>query len=103
MNNEHKILPKDGVYAVNVQIKDEHFEGMMNIGQNPTVQKNTEQEKKLEVHIFDFDKEVYGAEVKVFFQKFIRDEKTFSNLEELKSQLIQDEKNVRTYFNTVRT
>ena len=102
VNNEHKILPKDGVYAVNVQIKDEHFEGMMNIGQNPTVQKNTEQEKKLEVHIFDFDKEVYGAEVKVFFQKFIRDEKTFSNLEELKSQLIQDEKNVRTYFNTVR-
>ena len=103
VNNEHKILPKDGVYAVNVQIKDEHFEGMMNIGQNPTVQKNTEQEKKLEVHIFDFDKEVYGAEVKVFFQKFMRDEKTFSNLEELKSQLIQDEKNVRTYFNTVRT
>ena len=103
VNNEHKILPKDGVYAVNVQIKDEHFEGMMNIGQNPTVQKNTEQEKKLEVHIFDFDKEVYGAEVKVFFQKFIRDEKTFSNLEELKSQLIQDEKNVRTYFHTVRT
>ena len=103
VNNEHKILPKDGVYAVNVQIKDEHFEGMMNIGQNPTVQKNPEQEKKLEVHIFDFDKEVYGDEVKVFFQKFIRDEKTFSNLEELKSQLIQDEKNVRTYFNTVRT
>jgi riboflavin kinase/FMN adenylyltransferase len=103
VNNEHKILPMDGVYAVNVQIKDEHLEGMMNIGQNPTVQKNTEQEKKLEVHIFDFDKEVYGAEVKVFFQKFIRDEKTFSNLEELKSQLIQDEKNVRTYFNTVRT
>lgn len=103
VNNAHKILPKDGVYAVNVQIKDEHFEGMMNIGQNPTVQKNTEQEKKLEVHIFDFDKEVYGAEVKVFFQKFIRDEKTFSNLEELKSQLIQDEKNVRTYFHTVRT
>ena len=102
VNNEHKILPKDGVYAVKVQIQDQHFKGMMNIGQNPTVQNNTEQEKKLEVHIFDFDKEVYGAEVKVFFQKFVRDEKTFSNLEELKSQLIQDEKSVRTYFNTVR-
>mgnify|MGYP001444697340 FL=1 len=102
VNNEHKILPKDGVYAVKVQIQGQHFKGMMNIGQNPTVQNNTEQEKKLEVHIFDFDKEVYGAEVKVFFQKFVRDEKTFSNLEELKSQLIQDEKSVRTYFNTVR-
>lgn len=102
VNNEHKILPKDGVYAVKVQIQGQHFKGMMNIGQNPTVQNNSEQEKKLEVHIFDFDKEVYGAEVKVFFQKFVRDEKTFSNLEELKSQLIQDEKSVRTYFNTVR-
>ena len=102
VNNEHKILPKDGVYAVKVQIQGQHFKGMMNIGQNPTVQNNAEQEKKLEVHIFDFDKEVYGAEVKVFFQKFVRDEKTFSNLEELKSQLIQDEKSVRTYFNTVR-
>ncbi|MBL6660661.1 MAG: bifunctional riboflavin kinase/FAD synthetase [Crocinitomicaceae bacterium] len=102
VNNEHKILPKDGVYAVKVQIQGQHFKGMMNIGQNPTVQNNAEQEKKLEVHIFDFDKEVYGAEVKVFFQKFVRDEKTFSNLEELKSQLIQDEKSVRIYFNTVR-
>ena len=74
---------------------------MMNIGQNPTVQDSEDQEKKLEVHIFDFEKNVYGAEVKVFFEKFIRDEKTFSNLEELKSQLKQDESRVRTYFNTL--
>ena len=102
VNNNHKILPKDGVYAVQVQIYEKNLRGMMNIGHNPTVKDFTDQEKKLEVHIFDFDTEIYGAEVKVFFQKFIRDEKTFSNLEELKSQLIQDEKNVRTYFNTVR-
>ena len=102
VNNDHKILPKDGVYAVQVQIDEKNFRGMMNIGQNPTVKNSADQEKKLEVHIFDFDKEIYGTEVKMFFHKFIRDEKTFSNLEELKSQLIKDEKSVRKYFNTVR-
>lgn len=101
INNDHKILPKDGVYAVRVFIDDRYFNAMMNIGQNPTVQDSEDQEKKLEVHIFDFEKNVYGAEVKVFFEKFIRDEKTFSNLEELKSQLKQDESRVRTYFNTL--
>ena len=102
VNNDHKILPKDGVYAVQVLIDEKNFRGMMNIGQNPTVKNSGDQEKKLEVHIFDFDKEIYGTEVKMFFHKFIRDEKTFSNLEELKSQLIKDEKSVRKYFNTVR-
>ena len=102
VNNDHKILPKDGVYAVQVLIDEKNFRGMMNIGQNPTVKNSGDQEKKLEVHIFDFDKEIYGSEVKMFFHKFIRDEKTFSNLEELKSQLIKDEKSVRKYFNTVR-
>ena len=102
VNNDHKILPKDGVYGVQVQIDEKNFRGMMNIGQNPTVKNSGDQEKKIEVHIFDFNKEIYGTEVKVFFHNFVRDEKTFSNLEELKSQLIKDEKSVRKYFNTVR-
>ena len=103
INNDHKILPKDGVYAVRVLIGNQYVNGMMNIGQNPTVQDSDDQEKKLEVHIFDFEKNVYGTEVKVFFEKFVRDEKTFSNLEELKSQLRQDENRVRTYFDAVRS
>ena len=102
LNNDHKILPKDGVYGVQVQIDEKNFRGMMNIGQNPTVKNIVDQEKKIEVHIFDFNKDIYGTEVKVFFYNFVRDEKTFSNLEELKSQLIKDEKSVRKYFNTVR-
>jgi riboflavin kinase/FMN adenylyltransferase len=46
LNNEHKILPKDGVYAVQVQMGATSFNGMMNIGQNPTVQNDVDQEKK---------------------------------------------------------
>ena len=46
LNNDHKILPKDGVYGVKVQIDEKNFRGMMNIGQNPTVKNSGDQEKK---------------------------------------------------------
>lgn len=101
IENEHKILPIDGVYAVQVRIGESLHEGMMNIGGNPTVNHDLSADKKLEVHLFDFNENVYGKEVTVLFHKFIRDEKTFSNLEELKSQLSQDENEVRNFFKRV--
>ena len=101
IENEHKILPIDGVYAVQVRIGESLHEGMMNIGGNPTVNHDISADKKLEVHLFDFNENVYGKEVTVLFHKFIRDEKTFSNLEELKSQLSQDENEVRNFFKRV--
>ena len=101
IENEHKILPIDGVYAVQVRIGESLHEGMMNIGGNPTVNHYISADKKLEVHLFDFNENVYGREVTVLFHKFIRDEKTFSNLEELKSQLSQDENEVRNFFKRV--
>ncbi len=101
IENEHKILPIDGVYAVQVRIGESLHEGMMNIGGNPTVNHDISADKKLEVHLFDFNENVYGREVTVLFHKFIRDEKTFSNLEELKSQLSQDENEVRNFFKRV--
>lgn len=102
IDNEHKILPKDGVYAVRVKIQDHQYDGMMNIGQNPTVEHTQAADKKLEVHLFDFKKEVYGEVATIYFQKYIRNEKTFSNLEELKSQLSDDENKVRTFFDAIR-
>ncbi|MEJ6589650.1 MAG: bifunctional riboflavin kinase/FAD synthetase [Crocinitomicaceae bacterium] len=100
IKNEHKILPKDGVYAVQVRMKGELIDGMMNIGQNPTVSKENTIAKKIEIHLFDFNQDVYGEDVTILFHKFIRNEKTFSNLEALKSQLIQDEILVRQFFNS---
>lgn len=99
LNNEHKIMPLDGVYAVEVRIAGlKHF-GMMNIGINPTINAPYKEEKKYEVHLFDFDQDLYDENVIVLFRKFIREEKTFDNLDALKLQIQADEKNIRKYFN----
>lgn len=102
LNNQHKILPKDGVYAVRVKFNGTSYNGMMNIGMNPTVVSKDSTEKKVEVHLFDFDADIYGEHVAVFLYRYIRNEKTFSNLEALKSQLKHDSKEVRNFFDLYR-
>lgn len=87
--DERKIIPKRGVYAVNVRIENSWFKGMMNIGIRPTFDGK---DQTLEVHIFDFNKDIYGKKVQVRFIDRIRDEKSFSGIEELKSQLKEDKK-----------
>ncbi|HEY4155515.1 MAG TPA: bifunctional riboflavin kinase/FAD synthetase [Puia sp.] len=85
-----KLLPGDGVYAVDVILEDEperRFKAMMNIGYRPTVDGSR---KVIEVNIFDFDRMIYGRTVKVFVRKFLRPEQRFSGLEELKAQLGED-------------
>ena len=96
LSNEHKIIPAEGVYAVEIELMNVVYKGMMNIGKNPTVSEISE--RKYEVHVFDFDQDVYGEHVAILFYQFIRKEKTFDNLEELKSQIQEDEKSIRHYF-----
>lgn len=88
--NEY-VYPAKGVYAVKVQFDDglgKHiFNGVANFGSRPTFNKN---DVILEVHIFDFHGDIYGLEIKVEFIKFIRNEKKFSDLSLLKSQLNED-------------
>ncbi|MCX8122990.1 MAG: bifunctional riboflavin kinase/FAD synthetase [Spirochaetes bacterium] len=82
-----KIIPKDGVYAVKVGVEGKLFNGMLNIGNNPTFE-NTE--RTIEVHIFDFDDDIYGKSIQVHFIERIRDEKRFNSVAELKDQLQND-------------
>ena len=102
LSNTHKIMPLDGVYAVKILIQGVQYNGMMNIGQNPTVRDKTIDLKKYEAHVFDFNEEIYGEQVKILFHHYIRKEKSFDNLEELKAQIQTDEKNIRHYFNSNR-
>ena len=90
--NKWKLIPNDGVYAVKVEYKKEEFIGMMNIGFNKTFNAT---KRTLEVHILNFDKNIYGEEIKVSFIKKIREVKKFANLEDLKSTLKIDENKVR--------
>lgn len=83
-----KLIPKDGVYAVHVEVKRQTFKGMMNIGNNPSL---ISKKHSLEVHIFDFDSDIYDEQIEVRFIKRIREEISFDNLYALKIQLEQDE------------
>lgn len=87
--HSNKIIPKNGVYAVKVRINGDWYDGMMNIGIRPTFDGDVQ---TLEVHLFEFDKDIYGKEVQVRFFSRIRDEKKFDGKEELIEQLEQDEK-----------
>jgi riboflavin kinase/FMN adenylyltransferase len=82
--DESKLIPKDGVYAVNVEIKGQVWKGMMNIGNNPSI---TSKNRSIEVHIFDFDTDIYDEDIIVRFIKRIREEISFDNLQALKNQL----------------
>jgi riboflavin kinase/FMN adenylyltransferase len=82
-----KIIPKKGVYAVQVRLEDQQFNGMMNIGQRPTFEGEGQ---TLEVNLFDFDSTIYGKTLQVLFIERIRDEQKFGGVDELVSQLEQD-------------
>lgn len=84
----YKIIPKDGVYLVETIIKDELFNGMMNIGHRPTIGTKN---KSIEVHLFNFNEDIYGQVISIKMISKIRDEKKFSSIQALKEQLVKDE------------
>ena len=89
MNVDNNIqIPKNGVYKVNVYLNEILYEGIMNIGHKPTVSEDTR--LSLEVHIFDFNDDIYDADLTVYFNKFIRDEIKFTSIDELIQQISKD-------------
>ncbi|MDO4179557.1 MAG: bifunctional riboflavin kinase/FAD synthetase [Phascolarctobacterium sp.] len=84
----HLAIPAVGVYAVNVEVGGKIYQGMANIGDNPTF--GDVQNKRLEVNIFDFHEDIYEQEITVAFVKRIRGEIKFASAEELKKQLEKD-------------
>lgn len=86
-------LPPDGVYAAKVRIGDKAFSGILNLGIRPTVSHDTK--RVLEVHLFDFDGDLYGMDVEVEFLRFIRPEKKFGSVDELRAQIVRDTAAVR--------
>jgi riboflavin kinase/FMN adenylyltransferase len=86
--DEHKLIPKNGVYLVQVTIGGINYFGMMNIGNRPTVSESSE--IFIEVNIFDFKADIYGRKIKVSLIKYIRDERKFASLDELVVQLNSD-------------
>ena len=89
-------VPAPGVYAVTASIEGSIFEGMGNIGNNPTF--NDVEHVRLEVNLFNCSGDLYGKTMSVQFHKYIRAEKKFSGVEELCRQIEEDKKAIKTYF-----
>ena len=114
----NKLIPADGVYAVYVDIDNENEnenchpegnfqlsifnlqfrKGMLNIGYRPTL--NNGRERSIEVHILDFEGDLYGKDITIKFAHRLREEQAFANTEELTEQLLQDERRVRKLLAT---
>ncbi len=86
-DDERKLIPKQGVYAVTVTSNGSKYSGMLNIGTRPTFSSNMQ---SIEVNLFDMDEQLYGQKLSIDFRFRIRDEKTFSSADELVKQLISD-------------
>lgn len=89
-------VPAPGVYAVTASIESSIYEGMGNIGNNPTF--NDVEHARLEVNLFNCSGDLYGKTMSVQFHKYIRAEKKFSGVEELCRQIEEDKKAIKTYF-----
>lgn len=86
-DSEDKLIPQNGVYAVYVWLRSEKLPGMLNIGVRPTFESG---ERTIEVHILNFDREIYGENLKIEFVERIRNEMQFSGPQELVKQLEAD-------------
>jgi riboflavin kinase/FMN adenylyltransferase len=87
VNSEHKLIPCDGVYAVKVIVQNKTFGGMLNIGNNPTVEGKG---RSIEVNIFDFSEDIYNQSISIIFVNKLRGEEKFNGLDALKTQLEKD-------------
>lgn len=79
--------PRPGVYVVEVELEGQRYGGAANLGYNPTF---GDTPFTLEVHIFDFDRDIYGSTLRVYFLERLRDERRFAGIEELIQQITQD-------------
>ncbi|MCK4746402.1 MAG: bifunctional riboflavin kinase/FAD synthetase, partial [Bacteroidales bacterium] len=77
---ENKLLPADGVYAVLALLKGKSYKGMMNMGSRPTVNKDPDK-KSIEVHLIDFEENIYREKIEVQFVTRLREERRFSDIE----------------------
>lgn len=94
MDDPLKLIPHDGVYACKVHLLGKSYGGMLNVGGRPTIEGESGK-RSLEVHIFNFHKDVYAEEITVEFIKRTRPEIKFPDLEALKARLRKDEAEVR--------
>ena len=96
-----KIIPGYGVYAVQAKVQNKTYRGMLNIGSRPTVNRNADH-RSIEVHLFDFDSDIYGEHLELIFFRKLREENKFESLDALKEQLAKDKANTISFFQAIQ-
>jgi riboflavin kinase/FMN adenylyltransferase len=98
IEENHKLIPRNGVYVVKSTINQKTIFGMMNIGFNPTV---AGENLSIEVHYFDFDTDLYDQEIRVSILEYLRPEQKFGSVDLLKEQLEKDRNSALTFINSI--
>lgn len=96
VENSKKLIPMDGIYACKVKVANEVYNGMLYIGDIPTI--GTENKKSIEVNIFDFNDDIYGERISLKILQFLRHEEKFSGINDLKAQLHKDREAAVSFF-----
>ncbi len=91
-SDKNKLVPGNGVYAVDTYIDDIKHAGMLSVGTNPTINK-AGVTRSVEVNIFDFEEDIYGREIEIVFRYRLRDERKFGSIQELSRQMKIDKGN----------
>lgn len=99
MLTENKVLPKEGIYCVKLKFNNNIYYGMMYHGFRPTLSEGTI--RALEIHIFDFNKTVYGELFTIYFIKRLRDDMKFNTKEELIAQINNDKEQSLKIINSI--
>jgi riboflavin kinase/FMN adenylyltransferase len=97
IEQDYKLIPKNGVYIVKSIILSVAYFGMLNIGNRPTIDGK---QQTIEVHFFNFDKNIYEENIQIELLKFIRDEEKFESIDALKNQLVEDEITIKNIIST---
>jgi riboflavin kinase / FMN adenylyltransferase len=98
IETRYKLIPADGIYAVTVLHEHKLLKGMLYIGNRPTVNGS---KRNIEVNIFDFDKDIYGESLTMYFHKLLRGDSKFDDLEGLKQQLAVDKKDTLSALRSI--
>ena len=98
---EGSYIPATGVYSVRMLVQDEWIDGVCNVGFKPTFKNPEEKRLTIEVHLFNFNKNIYGEEVFVDWYDHIRDERKFDGIDSLKNQIEKDKQTAMLFFNSL--
>jgi riboflavin kinase/FMN adenylyltransferase len=95
LHESYKLIPANGVYVINAYYNGEVYHGMLNIGVRPTVDGTS---RTIEANLFDFDKEIYGEDLRVEILHYLRPEQKFNGLDALIEQINIDKENTLAFF-----